>query len=104
MIKRLLGEDIAIHVLHESEDLCIMADRSQMEQIILNLSINARDAMPKGGSLTIETRMVTLSPETMIRHFEIEAGPHACIIVTDTGEGMPPDALFQPFKPRIYSH
>nr|WP_320192277.1 ATP-binding protein [uncultured Desulfobacter sp.] len=99
MIKRLLGEDIAIHVLHESEDLCIMADRSQMEQIILNLSINARDAMPKGGSLTIETRMVTLSAETMIRHFEIEAGPHACIIVTDTGEGMPPDVINQIFEP-----
>lgn len=99
MIKRLLGEDIAIHVLHESEDLCIMADRSQMEQIILNLSINARDAMPKGGSLTIETRMVTLSSETMIRHFEIEGGPHVCIIVTDTGEGMPPDVIDQIFEP-----
>nr|WP_321396292.1 ATP-binding protein [uncultured Desulfobacter sp.] len=99
MIKRLLGEDIEIDVVHESEDLCIIADRSQLEQIILNLSVNARDAMPKGGSLTIETRMVNLSPETMIRHFDIEAGPHACIIVTDTGEGMPPDVINQIFEP-----
>lgn len=99
MIKRLLGEDIEIQVLHESDDLCIMADRSQLEQIILNLSINARDAMPKGGSLTIETRMVTLSTETMIRQCEIEAGPHACIVVTDTGEGMPPDVIDQIFEP-----
>jgi signal transduction histidine kinase len=99
MIKRLLGEDIEIDVVHESDDLCIMADRSQMEQIILNLSINARDAMPKGGSLTIETRMVTLSAETMIRQFEIEPGPHVCIVVTDTGEGMPPDVIDQIFEP-----
>ena len=99
MIKRLLGEDIEIDVLHENDDLCIVADRSQLEQIILNLSVNARDAMPKGGTLTIETRMVTLTSETMIRQFDIQEGPHACIIVTDTGEGMPPDVIDQIFEP-----
>jgi len=69
MIGRLLGEDIHISVIHGGENFLINADRSQLEQIIMNLSINARDAMPQGGKLTIEIEEIILEEATLNYHF-----------------------------------
>jgi PAS domain S-box-containing protein len=73
---------------------------TQLHQILLNLCVNARDAMPDGGTLTLATENVKLSPEEAARHKDIKPGNYLCISVADTGAGMPPetlDKIFQPF-------
>ena len=99
MIGRLLGEDIHIRIIHGGEDFLISADRSQLEQIILNLSINARDAMPQGGQLTIETEEIILEEATLNYHFDISPGNYIRITVSDTGEGMSKEILEHIFEP-----
>jgi two-component system, cell cycle sensor histidine kinase and response regulator CckA len=84
MLRRLIGEDIEIAVLAAPGLPLVLADRSQIEQVILNLAVNARDAMPSGGTLTIETRTV---------------GDDAALIVTDTGTGMSRETLEHVFEP-----
>jgi two-component system, cell cycle sensor histidine kinase and response regulator CckA len=88
MLERLIGEHIRI-VVHDGGRLApVMADVGQMEQVIINLATNGRDAMPDGGTLTMETRMVDLD------------GPHVCLAVSDTGAGIDPaiaDHVFEPF-------
>ncbi len=100
MIGRLLGEDIDISVIHGREDFFIKSDRSQLEQIILNLSVNARDAMPTGGKFTIQTDSITLKNETVGHHFIINPGDYIRMRVSDTGDGIPDeviDNIFEPF-------
>jgi len=99
MIGRLLGEDIKISVVHGGESFLIRADRSQLEQIILNLSINARDSMPQGGKLTIEIEEIILEEATLNYHFDVTPGDYIRITVSDTGEGMSPDILEHIFEP-----
>jgi PAS domain S-box-containing protein len=84
MLRRLIGEDIEIAMLAAPGLPSVLADRSQLEQVILNLAVNARDAMPSGGTLTIETRVVD---------------ERVALIVTDTGVGMPPETLAHVFEP-----
>jgi two-component system, cell cycle sensor histidine kinase and response regulator CckA len=84
MLRRLIGEDIEIAMLAAPGLPAVLADRSQLEQVILNLSVNARDAMPSGGTLTIETRVV---------------GDRVALIVTDTGVGMSAETLEHVFEP-----
>jgi hypothetical protein len=100
LLDRLIGEDIRI-VVHTDEDVAaVMADPGQLEQVLMNLALNARDAMPDGGALTIETRSVTLAPGHSEEEAGLAAGRYACLTVTDTGVGIDPalmDHLFEPF-------
>jgi len=100
MLQRLLGEDIqlSLHVVRQGGK--ILADPGQIEQIIMNLSVNARDAMPRGGKLTIETANVDLDAAYAADHHGVIPGPHVMLAITDSGEGMD-DAtrrrVFEPF-------
>ncbi len=100
MLHRILGEDIAL-VLSLAPSLgCVLADPSQIEQVLMNLVVNARDAMPTGGKLTIETANVELDDTLIIRGSAAKPGPHVMLAVTDTGCGMDAktcDRIFEPF-------
>ena len=100
MLKRLIGEDVALEFQLSSTLDNVRADPGQMEQVILNLAVNARDAMPDGGTLSIETQNVTLSPGFAADHPSIVPGPHVLLAVSDSGIGMD-DAtkkrIFEPF-------
>ncbi len=99
MLRRLLGEHIAL-VTHAPPDLGhVKADASQLEQVIVNLAVNARDAMPEGGKLTIETANVELDGEYAAAHAEVTPGPYVLLSVSDTGVGMDPETQAHAFEP-----
>lgn len=100
MLRRLLGENIILTSSLADDLLPVIADKSQMEQIVLNLALNARDAMPDGGRLTIETGNVYLDEEFCQSRSECTPGKYVCLTVTDTGIGMSPEIqarIFEPF-------
>jgi two-component system, cell cycle sensor histidine kinase and response regulator CckA len=100
MLHRVIGEDVAI-VARMGEGLgTVKADPGQIAQVIMNLAVNARDAMPGGGTLTIETANVTLDDASAQRHESVPPGRYVMLAITDTGSGMPPDIqrhIFEPF-------
>ncbi len=99
MIRRLIGEEIEVALTLGPDLARIVADRSQIEQVVLNLAVNARDAMPHGGRLTIETADVVLD-EAQARRLECAApGPHVLLTVGDTGHGMDEETRAQIFEP-----
>jgi CheY-like chemotaxis protein len=100
LIRRLIGEDIEF-VAELGPDLgLILADPGQLTQVILNLAINARDAMPDGGRLTLRTSQVEVAPAEARRRGDIESGPYLRLTIADTGHGMDTDTqakIFDPF-------
>jgi two-component system cell cycle sensor histidine kinase/response regulator CckA len=100
MLRRLIGENIDLRAVLEPNLGSVKADPGQIEQIILNLAVNARDSMPAGGKLTIETDNVYLDEDYVRNHVGTEAGPHVMLAVSDTGSGMDPKTqarIFEPF-------
>jgi PAS domain S-box-containing protein len=99
MLHRTLGEQIAL-VVELTPDPCLaFSDANQVESALLNLAINARDAMPDGGKLTIATARATLSREFAQQYQDLAAGDYIVVNVSDTGTGMPPDVLARAFEP-----
>ena len=100
MLRRLIGADVELILSLEEDAGMLRADPGQIEQIIVNLVINARDAMPNGGKLTIETAAVYIDEESAHNRLAVEPGHYVMLSVTDTGTGMPPEVksrIFEPF-------
>jgi PAS domain S-box-containing protein len=99
MLKRLMGEDIEVVTILGSELGQVKADSSQMNQVILNLAVNARDAMPRGGKLTLETSNVILDERFAQKWPAVRPGRYVNLSVCDTGRGMDSQTLSQMFEP-----
>ncbi len=100
MLGRLIGEDVTIELVLMPEPALVKADRGQLEQLVMNLAVNARDAMRNGGVLTLETACVDLDEHYEKTHFSVKAGRYVMLAVSDTGSGMTPEVrarLFEPF-------
>ena len=100
MLGRLIGENIEMHFSYADKIGNIKADIGQVEQVLMNLVINARDAMPNGGKLNIETREVHLDEKYAASHAKVKPGLYAMLSVEDSGEGMPREVqekIFEPF-------
>ena len=99
LLKRSLGERIDIHLECAADVWPVKVDPAQMESAIVNLAVNARDAMPEGGMLTLETRNATLDADYAARHMGVNPGDYVMLAVTDTGTGMAPEILRRVFDP-----
>jgi signal transduction histidine kinase len=100
MLRRLIGEDVELITIPAASRDTVEADAGRLEQVIMNLVVNARDAMPNGGKLTIETGVVHLGETYSARQLGIQPGQHVTISISDTGVGMDEDTqshLFEPF-------
>lgn len=98
MLRRLIGEQIVLNLEFSDEPCNVVADLGQTEQMLLNLSVNARDAMPNGGTLTISTRPVVLS-SINARNLDLREGRYVRILVSDTGVGIAPEIQNRVFEP-----
>ncbi len=100
MLRNLLGADIVLSILPARDLWSVRADPGQIEQVIMNLAVNARDAMPQGGELTIQAENVELDEDYAHAHLDVRAGPYVMVAVSDTGVGMDQETqlrLFEPF-------
>jgi len=100
MLQRLVGENIRIRTIAVSGLSAVKADPGQIQQVVMNLVVNARDAMPAGGQLTIETANATIGEEYVRTHPDVTPGNYVMLAVSDTGTGMTPEVqarLFEPF-------
>ncbi len=96
LLRRMIGEDVELHAVLGDEAVQISADRSQIEQVIANLAVNARDAMPKGGVLTLEVATSRIDSEHVV---DLPPGGYAKLTVNDTGLGMDPETAAKVFEP-----
>ncbi len=99
LLRRLIGEDIELRTVLTPDLGAVRADAGQLEQVIMNLAVNARDAMPRGGKLTIETANTELDESYAREHVTVRAGPAVMIAVSDTGTGMDSETLAHIFEP-----
>jgi len=99
MLVRLIPESIHFHIVESAERLSIHADRCNIEQVLLNLVVNARDAMPRGGEIHVSTELVDITVSHLRRVPDARAGKFVCLQVRDTGEGMSAEVLRQIFDP-----
>jgi len=100
MIRRFIGEDITIETDLAAEPAYVLGDPANIDQIIMNLAVNARDAMPDGGTLTLATSRFVADSAYCSRHLEARPGEYICLTVSDTGIGMDPqtrERIFEPF-------
>jgi signal transduction histidine kinase/CheY-like chemotaxis protein len=100
LLGRLIGEDIALVTAPTTGLGHVKADRGQIEQVLMNLAVNARDAMPQGGHLIVETANVDLDGDFVRRHVGARPGPHVMLAVSDSGVGIPREVqphIFEPF-------
>jgi PAS domain S-box-containing protein len=100
MLRRLIGEDVVVETITAPDLGSVKADPGQIEQVIMNLVLNARDAMPRGGKLTLETANVDLDADYARDHDGVRAGPYVMLAVSDNGIGMSPEIqsrIFEPF-------
>jgi PAS domain S-box-containing protein len=99
MVGRLVGAHIELQIELGDSAKTVMADRSQIEQVLLNLAVNARDAMPDGGRLALRTHLVDITPPDAERLYPIRPGRYVLLTVSDTGVGMTPDVQARAFEP-----
>ncbi|MFZ1684194.1 MAG: PAS domain S-box protein [Candidatus Zixiibacteriota bacterium] len=99
MLKRLIGENIDMALQSSKDPTIVYADPGQLEQIVMNLVVNARDAMPKGGSLRVETGLFHLESSRSLGRFNLEPGAYVTLSVKDTGVGMSDEILSHLFEP-----
>jgi two-component system cell cycle sensor histidine kinase/response regulator CckA len=99
MLGRILGEDIALELSYSPERPLVRADASMMEQVLLNLAVNARDAMPRGGQLCLHISLEDLGSSRATQHADARQGRFVCLTVADSGGGIPPEILRRIFEP-----
>jgi PAS domain S-box-containing protein len=99
MLSRILGEDIALQLNYSPQPALVQADAGMIEQVLLNLAVNSRDAMPKGGQLIIKIAGVEIGLRHVAHHPEARAGRCICLSVVDTGTGIEPEVLPRIFEP-----
>ncbi|MGA8013314.1 MAG: PAS domain S-box protein [Candidatus Acidiferrales bacterium] len=100
MLRRLIGEDVELSTVLSPELGRLKADQGQLEQVVMNLVVNARDAMPQGGKLVIDTQNMVMDDAFIRRYpYPVQAGPYVCLTVTDSGIGMDPETKARAFEP-----
>jgi signal transduction histidine kinase len=98
-LRRVIGDDVTLSISTSSQNLIIMADRGHIEQVLMNLAVNARDAMPDGGALSLETAVITIDNDYVRMHGYGTPGRYALLTVSDTGIGMDAATCQQIFEP-----
>lgn len=99
LLKRILGEDIQLKIVAKSEPVNIRTDPTQLEQVIMNVVVNARDAMPSGGQLVIEVDEAEIDEAYARHHPDVQPGHYVLLAISDTGSGMSPEVLSRAFEP-----
>ncbi len=99
LMGRLLGQDIELELRPAADEGQVLADATQLEQVLLNLVVNAKDAMPDGGRLVVATDVTSVAQQDAVCGETVPAGRYARLLVSDTGEGMAPEVLARAFEP-----
>jgi signal transduction histidine kinase len=99
LLRRVIGEDVALRVDLDPELQPVRVDPGQIEQVLINLAVNARDAMPSGGHLSVQTFSRLLAQPLLVQDVVLPPGSYAFVAVTDTGTGMPPEIVARIFEP-----
>jgi signal transduction histidine kinase/ActR/RegA family two-component response regulator len=99
LLRRLLPENITVDLIQAAQLPTVQVDPTQLDQVFMNLCLNARDAMPNGGRLTIETEQIVINTDYVAAHPWARAGRYVLVTTTDTGNGMPPEVRERVFEP-----